>query len=321
MEASVLNKIASVLNNSKEIAILPHIQADGDALGSSLALALAFSKLGKSAKVILEEDMPQVYNFLPGRHLSEVYETKVKGYETVVALDTGDIGRLGKRLEVFEGAKITINIDHHNTNSEFAFHNYVSTDSSAVGEIIFQLVIMMGINPDRDISTCLYVAIATDTGGFRYSNTTSLTHQIAAGLIKNGINVAEISQLVFDSTSFEKVKLLGTSIQALELLENGKVAFIPLTNDMIRQTGAKEEECDGIVNIGRNIRGVKVAAMLRQWDNGEIKVNLRSSSDVDVSAIASMYGGGGHKKASGYITKGSLDAAKKRLLEDIREVL
>ena len=316
-----LNKIVSVLDISKEIAILPHISADGDALGSSLALALVLSKMGKNVKVILEEEIPQVYNFLPGKHMTEVYGVKGKRYETVVALDTGDTGRLGNRLEIFEGASVTINIDHHYTNSEFAFHNYVSTDSSAVGEIIFQLVRIMGVNPDQDISTCLYVAISTDTGGFRYSNTTSLTHQTAAELIKNGINVAEISQQLFDSTSLEKVRLLGTAIQALELLENGKAVFISLTNDMIRQTGAKEEECDGIVNVGRNIRGVKVAAMLRQWDNDEIKVNLRSSSDIDVSAIASRYGGGGHKKASGYITKGSLDTAKKKLLDDIREML
>ncbi len=317
----VFDKIISVINNSKEIAILPHVSADGDALGSSLGFALALSGMGKSVKVILEEEIPQVYSFLPGRQMVKVYGFDEKNYETAIALDTGDTNRLGKRIEVFESARITVNIDHHKTNSEFAFHNFVSTDSSAVGEIIFQLLKKMGINPDKDISTCLYVAIATDTGGFRYSNTTFLTHQIAAELIQNGINVAEISQWIFDSTSFEKVRLLGTAIQALELLENGKVAFIPLTSDMIKRTGAKEEDCDGIVNIGRNIRGVKVAAMLRQWDNGELKVNLRSSSDVDVSAIASLYGGGGHKKAAGYITEGSLEDAKKKLLADIKEVL
>ena len=107
---------------------------------------------------------------------------------------------------------------------------------------------------------------------------------------------------------------MGAAIDSLELLEKGKVAFIAITNDVIKQTGAKEEDCDGIINIGRNIRGVEVAAMLRQWDNGEIKVNLRSSSDVDVSAIASLYKGGGHKKAAGFITKGSLDEVKKSCL-------
>ena len=316
-----LSKIISILNRSEEIAILPHISADGDALGSSLAMALALKILGKKVKVILEEDIPQIYSFLPGRQLSEVYSDKEKKYETVVALDTGDIDRLGKRLEIFENAKLTINIDHHNTNSEFAFHNYVSTDSAAVGEIIYKLVKMMGVNPDKDISTCLYIAIVTDTGGFRYSNTTSLTHQIISDLIINGINIAEISQLIFDSTSYEKVMLMGSAIHALELLENGKVAFITLTNEIIKLTGAKEEEYDGIVNIGRNIRGVKVAAMLRQLENGEIKVNLRSSSDLDVSAIASSYAGGGHKKAAGYTTRGTLTDVRKQLLDDIREVL
>ncbi len=317
----VLDRIISVLNGSREIAILPHIAADGDALGSSLALALALSGMGKSVKVLLEEEIPLLYNFLPGRHMAEVYADGTKSYETVVALDTGDTGRLGKRLTVFEAAKVTVNIDHHFTNSEFAFHNYVSPGTAAVGEIIFQIVKRIGVKLDTDISTCLYVAIIMDTAGFRYSNTTSQTHQVAAELIGNGVNVAEISQQVFDSTSYEKVRLMCVAIQVLELLEKGRVAIIPLSNDMIRQTGAKEEDCDGIVNIGRNIRGVKVAAMLRQWDNGEIKVNLRAVSDVDVSAIASLYGGGGHKKAAGYITKGTLEAARERLLEDIREAL
>lgn len=317
-----LDRIISVLNGSREIAILPHIAADGDALGSSLALALALSGMGKSVKVLLEEEIPLLYNFLPGRHMAEVYAAAgVKNYETVVALDTGDTGRLGKRLAVFEAAKVTVNIDHHFTNSEFAFHNYVSPGTAAVGEIIFQIVKRMGVKLDTDISTCLYVAIIMDTAGFRYSNTTPQTHQVAAELIGNGVNVAEISQQVFDSTSYEKVRLMGAAIQVLELLEKGRVAIIPLSSDMISQTGAKEEDCDGIVNIGRNIRGVKVAAMLRQWDNGEIKVNLRAVSDVDVSAIASLYGGGGHKKAAGYITKGTLEAARERLLEDIREAL
>jgi Exopolyphosphatase-related proteins len=317
----MLNRIIPIIKRASRIAILPHISADGDALGSSIALALAIKKLGKTADVYMEEEIPQVYSFLPGRQFVEVYTTRPSNYELVVALDCGDAGRLGYRSEIFEGAANTVNIDHHNTNTEFAVHNYVDTKSSAVGEIIYQLIGIMGLEIDREIATCIYVAIATDTGGFRYSNTTSLTHHIVSELINKGVNVADISQRVFDTTSYEKVKLLGAAIDAIELMENGKVAFIGLTNEAIRKTGAKEEDCDGIVNIGRNIRGVKVAAMFRQWDNGEVKVNLRSSSDIDVSAIANMYSGGGHKKAAGYTVKGNLEEVKKRLLDDIREVL
>lgn len=317
----VLDKIISVLNSSERIAILPHISADGDAIGSSLALALALEKIKRKAVVILEEAIPYVYGFLPGSRLAEVYTSDNSRYDTVIALDTGDLGRLGYRKALFDNAKFTINIDHHNTNTEFAFNNFVSTQSSAVGEIIYKMIKMMGIEPDKDIFTCLYVAIATDTGGFRFSNTTPLTHMIISDLISSGINVAEVSQKIFDSTSFEKVKLIGAAARLLELAENGRIAVIAVTNDVIKQSGAREEDCEGIINIGRNIRGVEVAVMLRQWENGEIKVNLRSNSHVDVSAIAGLYKGGGHKKAAGYIIKSSLDDAKNKLLNDIREVL
>lgn len=316
-----LDRIVSILQESDKIVILPHVSADGDAIGSSLALAMVLRKLGKKPKILLEEEIPYIYGFLPGREMAEVFVSGHDLFDAAVALDTGDLGRLGSRLSVFENAAVTVNIDHHNTNTEFGFHNYISTGSSAVGEIVYRMIKMMGLAPDADIATCLYVAIATDTGGFRYSNTTALTHQIVSELLNSGVKVAEVSQRIFDSSSYEKVKLTGVAISRLELLEKGKIAIMALDHDLIKATGASEEDCDGIINVARNIRGVEVAAMLRQWDNGEIKVNLRSASYVDVSAVAGLYKGGGHKRAAGYITGGSLEDAKNKLLKDIREVL
>ena len=316
-----LNRIISILQESDKTVILPHVSADGDAIGSSLALAMLLRKLGKKPKVLLEEDIPYIYGFLPGREMAEVFTSRHDLFDTAVALDTGDLGRLGLRRSVFENAAETVNIDHHNTNTEFGFHNYINSGSSAVGEIVYQMIKMMGLVPDLDIATCIYVAIATDTGGFRFSNTSPLTHQIVSDLINTGVKVAEVSQRIFDSNSYEKVKLTGAAISRLELLENGKIAIMGLDYDLIKGTGAKEEDCDGIINVARNIRGVEVAAMLRQWNNGDIKVNLRSTSYVDVSAIAGLYKGGGHKRAAGYITGGSLEDAKNRLLKDIREVI
>ena len=318
----MLNNIINTIKNARSIAILPHISIDGDALGSSLALGMALKRLNKSVSICLEEEIPYIYNFLPGKELISSYITEQgNAYDVIVALDTGDIGRLGKRAELLQLAGKTINIDHHNTNSEYAFLNFVQTSSSAVGEIIYQVVRMMGLNLDRDISTCLYVAIATDTGGFRFSNTTALTHQITADLINNGVNVSEISDLIFDSTTLPKVKLTGLAIKSLEILENGKVAYITMTNDMFVSTGAKEEDCDGIVNIGRNIRGVEVAVMFRPKENGETRVNFRSKSYLDVAQIANFYKGGGHKKAAGCTTHGNLDDVKKSILNDIKEAL
>lgn len=317
----MLNKIANVIAVSDNIAILPHVAADGDALGSSFALALALSGFGKKVSVFLEEDIPYIYSFLPGSRLSEVYTKMTGHYDTVLALDCGDLGRLGNRKEIFDSAGMTVNIDHHPTNTGFAIHNYLDTGSSATAEIIYRLLEILGVKTGKEIATCLYVAIATDTGCFRYSNTTPLTHIISAELIKSGVDVADVSEKVFDTSSYEKVKLTGEAIRSLELYEDGKIAMMAVSNELIKKTGAKEEDCDGIINTARNIRGVIVAAMLREWEKGDVKVNLRSNSQVDVSAIASMYSGGGHKKAAGYTTSGTLEQAKNKLLADIRDAL
>jgi phosphoesterase RecJ-like protein len=316
-----MNDIVSLLKESDNICIMPHVSADGDAIGSSLALGLTLIKLNKTVTVLTEEKTPLIYDFLSGKQLIEVINQDVKNFDTVLALDTGDVDRLGSRHEVFKNAKISVNIDHHPTNTMFADYNYVQTNAAAVGEIIYQLIKQLGIELDNQISTCLYVALATDTGGFRFGNTTPVTHQITADLINNGANVAEISQKIFDTTSMEKVKLTGLAINSLKLIEGGKIAFITLTDEMMKQAGAKEEECDGIVNIGRNIDGVEVSVLFRQRAGSGIKVNFRSKSYVDVSMIANIYSGGGHKRAAGCTIEGDLPEVQKDVLSRIIKVL
>lgn len=317
----MLDKIADTIMESDTIAILPHVYADGDALGSSFALALALSEMGKKADVLLEEMVPILYDFLPGRNFSSVYSKNIKQYDLALALDCGDMERLGGRKEVFDSAKRTINIDHHNTNTGFAVQNYVDTAASSTGEIIFTLLDLMGHKAGADVAVNLYVAISTDTGGFRYSNTTPGTHIIASELIGIGIDVAEISRIVFDTASYEKVKLTGAAIESLELIENGKIAIMTLVNEMISKTGARDEDSDGIINIARNIRGVEAAVMLREMDNGEIKANLRSNKYVDVSAVAGIFSGGGHKRAAGFTTAGDMSQVKAALLDELRKEL
>jgi bifunctional oligoribonuclease and PAP phosphatase NrnA len=282
---------------------------------------MTLQKMGKNTSVFIEEPIPFIYDFLPESKAAQLFSGNNQIFDLVIALDTGDLGRLGKRIEIFDNAKITVNIDHHFTNSEFAFHNYIDSNSSAVGEIIYQLIKMMDQKLDSEIATCLYVAIATDTGGFRFSNTTAVTHQIVADLISNNVNVSEISQKVFDTVTYGKVKVLGEAIKSLELLEYGKLAVLTISDETIKNVGAKDEDCDGIINTGRNINGVEVAILLRVKENGEIKVNLRSKNYVDVGAIANMYSGGGHKRAAGCTVQGSQEDVKKRLIDDIKEVI
>lgn len=324
----MLDRIAEAVKTSENIAVLPHITADGDALGSSFALALALAGIGKKADVLLEEKVPLIYCFLPGMEFSSVYEEetgpkmrRARHYDLVIALDCGDIERLGTRRKVFDAAEKTVNIDHHQTNTGFAALNLTDTGASATGEIIFELIGHLGQKIGRDAATSLYAAIATDTGGFRYSNTTPHTHEIAAELIRLGVDVADISQRVFDITSYGKVKLMGAAIRNLELLEDGKLAVMAVTNEMIRSSEAREEDSDGIINVARNIRGVEAAAMLRQLDSGEIKVNLRSNNYVDVAAIAARHSGGGHKRAAGFTTAGVLEQVKEAVINELKEAL
>jgi len=318
----MLSEIANLITSSDKIAILPHVAADGDALGSALALALAVVSMDKEALVVLEEEPSSTFDFLPWKGLSKVYgEQKQWNFKTVIAVDCGDLGRLGRRKEIFDKAEATANIDHHNTNTHFAALNYVDTGASATAEIIYRLLPLAGIEVDADIALCLYVAITTDTGGFRYSNTTPDTHMIAARLIEKGIDVADVARRVFDTTSFEKVKLMGEAIRSIELHEEGKVAVITLSGRQFTDTGARDEDSEGIINIARNIKGVEVAAMLREIENGEIRVNLRSNMYFDVSRIAGLNSGGGHKKAAGYTVKDTLENAKKKLLSDIKDAL
>jgi phosphoesterase RecJ-like protein len=317
-----LKEIASVLKSSGNIAILPHVSADGDAVGSCLALALALKGMGKKVKVCFEEAIPNNYAFLPGTDLAEVYRDKPEEhYELVVSLDSGDLGRLGKRIEIFNRGENTVNIDHHGTNEGYARYNIVDTSFAAVGEIIYFLIECMGIEINLDMAICLYVAISTDTGGFRYSNTTSLTHMIISNLLKTGADVAEISQRIFDSTSLQKVKLMGIVADSLQLEENGRVAIIKVTREDFERSGALDEDFEGLVNIGTNVEGVEVAALLRENGKNEVKVNLRSASSFDVSEIAVPNGGGGHRKAAGYTSAESLDKTCEKLLKDIRDRL
>lgn len=312
-----LETIVKVIQKASRAVILPHVSADGDAVGSALALHSALTRLGLDSVIYLEEQVPAIYSFLPGTDTVQVYGSQAIEFDLAIALDTGDRGRLGKRIEVFDQAGVKVNIDHHSTNTSFAMYNFVDTKASAVGEIVYRIIEMLGLEPDGDIATCLYAAITTDTGGFRFSNTTSETHRITAELISRGVDVAAVSRKVFDTVSLEKAKLMGQAIGAIELFENGQAAMIVLTDEMMQKSGASEEDCDGIVNIARNISGVEVAFMLRSRSDGTIKGNLRSQERVDVSAIAKAFGGGGHIRAAGFTSRLPIDQLTAQIAEKI----
>ncbi len=316
-------KIIKLISEAGGVAIFPHVSADGDAIGSALALALALKNAGKQVIVYLEEEIPAAYSFLPGTELAgfAIEDVRDMDMDVNVALDTGDVGRLGTRAEMFFKAPCTVNIDHHVTNTRFAHLNFVDETSAATGEIIFLLLKKLKLELDKNIAECLYTAISTDTGGFKYGNTTAGTHKIAAELLSTGIDIAGLSQRIFDNTTFSKLKLTKRAIEALELYEDSKLAVTVLSLEDIRAAGAKDEDCDGIVNLGRSIEGVEVSILVKEKNSEEVRINLRSKTYVDVSEIAASFGGGGHKRAAGCTVKGSLEEVKKKLIDAVKKNL
>ncbi len=314
-----LKKIINRIVSSDKIAVVSHVSPDGDAVGSSLALAIALRNSGKTVDVYLEDGVPAVYSFLNASD-TVLNEWPGEEYNLAIALDAGDLDRLGKSVQVFNSAQVRINIDHHITNTNFGQYNYVDINASSTGEVIYKLIGMLELELNKEIAECLYVAIATDTGGFRYGNTTSNSMLAAAQLLRHDIEVSEITRRIFELTTEKKVRLLGAAISSLEIAAEGRAALMYLSNEERERLGAVSEDFEGIVNIARNIAGVEVAAFLVERQPKEFKVNFRSNSYVDVSEIAVRHGGGGHKRAAGCTITGiplieAMEKLKKELLE------
>lgn len=293
------------LEAAESFVILPHVSADGDAIGSSLGMYYFLAALGKKPRILADEPVPDKYRFLDVDDLLEVYDNDtVCSSEICIALDTGDIRRLGKRQEMFS-CNATWNIDHHKTNDGYANNNFIDLNAASTGEIIFGLFEHFKVDIDIKTANALFTAISTDTGGLRYSNTTPGSMRICAELLEKGIDIADISHRVFDMTPYRKLLLKAVAIENMRLHFGGKLALITLKKEDFAFLMGKDEYFDGIVNIANNTKGVMVGILMRETDSGDIKVNMRSSSDeIDVAEFANANGGGGHIRASGFTAAG-----------------
>ncbi len=312
----MLKKIADVIKKAKNVIILPHKSADGDCLGSAFALRLILEQTGKNASVILEEENPKLCGILFGTQ-----PQALNGFDMAIAVDCGDIERLGNRREIFNSCPVTVNIDHHGTNDGFARYNYVDSNSAATGQIIYELMEFLGAVLTLEIANNLYVAISSDTGCFAYSNTTAKTHNIAAKLLETGINHSEINEELFGKNSMAKIMLMRDALNSFETYDDGKIAVVSITREQIKTSGAAEEDTGGLINLPRSLETAMVAICLKEsLEDDFVKVGFRSNS-VDVSEIAKSLGGGGHVRASGCNIKGSIESVKKAVLKATRKVL
>lgn len=317
-----ISRVLSKIDAYQEICIISHVNPDGDSLGSLLSLGLALGQLKENGLTLaLDDEIPSSYEFLPQIDLIKAIDT-TKHFNLLITLDCADKTRTGLDDSFLKNNVDTIvNIDHHISNTKFGDFNLVDTDSSSTGEIVYKLLTNMKLNISKDIATCIYVALSTDTGSFKYDNTSSKTHLVASELIDSGIDINWINTELYQNRSLEKTRLLIESLKTMELYENNKIGIAIITKEMFNNTNANIHDADSIVEFIRDIDTVKVACILKEFDTNITKISLRSKYDIDVAKIAISFGGGGHTKASGCTICESIEKAKLLVLDKIKDSL
>jgi len=318
MMSNVLNNIIS----SKEpCLIIPHQSPDGDCLGSSYTLSNFLDRHNIEHNIVMDDVIPTNYLFLIKENMIKSEDIPSdKKFEYAIILDTSSLDRAGTTETVLGQCHQKIVIDHHKTNSFFGDFNVVEMVSS-VGELLFNLYEEIDYKIDLEDAKGLYTSIVTDTGEFRYSNTSESTLVAASKLFATGFDFEAISREIFSNQEIEKVILKSTSLSNLELHGDKKVALMVVTQKMLEETNCQMFHSDGIVEAGRDISGVEVSVLLKEVDENTVKASMRSKSYLDVSEISLIFSGGGHSRAAGCTIKQSLAEAKKTLLKEIESRL
>ena len=313
-----MQEVISAIKKAKNIIILAHMDPDGDAIGSMTAMYLALKGMGKKAAMYCRDPVPEIYGFLP--ESDKIKSSLNNGkYDLAIAVDCGDEKRVEKGLDLKTLADKVINIDHHPDNTKFGDINLIEKISS-VSEILFKLFKKMKVKITNDIAASLYTGIMTDTGNFRYDYTTAETLDTAALLARAGANISRIAMAVYETKTLSSVRILGAAMYRLETSQSGKVAWTVLPKQLMDSLGAKSEDLTGVVDHIRTIKGVEVAVLFREEEDG-IKVNFRSKFKVNVSEIARNLGGGGHIRASGAVIQCPLEEAKQKVLDEVFKVI
>lgn len=308
-----LKEAAEFLLENDNYYILTHINPDGDTLGAGFALADALRSMGKNANVLCSDELPLRYLFLFDKYKDQDFDAR-----TIVSVDIADLQLLGDELSIYKD-RIDLCIDHHISNSLYAKRTFLDGDASATCEMMYNLIVEMGVPINKTIAKCLYTGISTDTGCFKYGNTTAAAHIIAGELISYGIDFAIINHMMFDLKTRSRLKAEQILISNMEFHFDDMCALITITKDLIKETQVDESEFDGLASIPRQVEGVQVGVTIKEKQAGVYKISMRSSDNVDVSKICGYFGGGGHTRAAGCQLEGELEQIKMHILNKVEE--
>lgn len=319
-----LKKVIEEINKNRRFIITSHINLEGDALGSQLAMRDLILYLKKTAVIVCEDKVPGEYRFLPGlKYLKRPRDITDFNFDVLIALDCSDIGRCRKAIRLFPKNRTIINIDHHISNSKFGDVNWVDPRSSSTVEMIYKLYKKMHVPLDRNKALWLYTGIITDTGSFRYPNTTADSHRIASRVLKYNLAVNKIYKNIYENLSFSDMKLLSKILLTLRRDPSGKIVWFEIKRKFLNRKRASFDLSEQVLNFGRLNKQAEVIVLFRE-DPGspnQIHVNFRSKDEVDVNMIAKVFEGGGHKNASGCTVKGELPGVEKIVLKELKDYL
>ena len=310
----MFTEIKKLITEGKRFLITSHIDPDGDALGSVFSLYWVLKSLSKEPFVYLKDPVHYRYEFLPGP--PEILRTIPQDtFDAVFVLDCGELFRVGEGHEALHDLGPLVCIDHHATNAAFGAVNVVDDKASSTCEILYLFYQSMGIELTKDMAVNIYTAVFTDTGSLRYSNAGPMAYNICRRMVETGVDVAFVSQMVYENQPIERFYLLGEVLCTLTTHDSGRVAMAYVTEEMFRKTGTNREHTDGFAEDLRQIRGVEAAIFMRQTGTDKFKISMRAQGTIDVAAVCSRFGGGGHKNAAGCTIEGNIPEVQRKIKE------
>ncbi|MBO9541779.1 DHH family phosphoesterase [bacterium] len=298
--------------------VASHMNPDCDTLGSAIAMKRLLRAFGHRVIHLCPDPVPDAYRFLPGAdEVVTELPADLPADAGLVTLDAADMGRFGRLRERLEAFSLIVDVDHHVSNPRFGHVNVVLEDAAATGEVVYRLFKHFAIPIDPEAAVGMYVALVTDTGGFAYEATNAESHEMAAALIRAGVQPGVISRALYEHVPLAELKIKAMGLASATLAAAGRVAYTTITRAMLDEVGAKEEHTEGLSESLRALAGVEVSFFLRETASGALKASMRSKAAVDVSRLAAKFGGGGHRRAAGCTFDMPMDQAVQTLLEAI----
>jgi len=310
--------IAAEIRRRQRFVIVSHTRPDGDAIGSSLAMAYALRELGKEARVVSKDQPPPPMQVFPGVTEIEVTSDVTDPGDAVIVMECGDLKRTGVAgLE----RGFVINIDHHPGNTMYGAVNWFDLSAAACGEMVFEVIEELGVPLTLEIATHIYIAILTDTGSFHYSNITPRTFDICKRCMEAGVSPPAVARSIFDSNNLGRLKLFGAVLSKMELDATGRIATVWVDQRLATDCGGTYEDTEGLINLPLTVKEILAVVFFKENGPRDWRVSMRSKGDVDVNAVAKQFGGGGHKNASGCSVDGQLADLKALFRERLTEAI